>query len=76
MKTTNLKVTGMTCGHCQAAVERALRAQPGVGSVKVDLAGGRAEVEHDEKAVAVEKLIAAVADEGYSATVADNRIAD
>lgn len=69
MKTTRLKITGMTCGHCKAAVERALRSQPGVQNATVDLAGGGAEVEYDERDVAVEKLIEAVVEEGYSAVV-------
>ncbi|GAB6180555.1 copper chaperone CopZ [Desulfotomaculum defluvii] len=32
-----LKVEGMSCGHCKAAVEKALRALSGVEDVKVDL---------------------------------------
>lgn len=48
-------VKGMSCRHCQMAVERELRALPGVEGVKVDLATGRAEVrfagEPDDEAV-------------------------
>jgi copper chaperone len=69
MATTKLKVTGMTCGHCQAAVEQALKRQPGVTTATVKLADGAAEVEFDEGAVAVERLIAAIEDEGYTAVV-------
>lgn len=69
MKTTELRVTGMTCGHCVAAVEKALRGQPGVRAATVQLDGGRAQVEHDEGAVRPEQLIAAVEEEGYAATV-------
>ena len=36
-----IKVKGMSCGHCAAAVTRALQSLPGVSEVKVDLAGGR-----------------------------------
>ena len=43
--TTELNITGMTCGHCVKAVEGALRAIPGVQTVTVDLAGGRATVQ-------------------------------
>lgn len=32
-----LKVEGMSCGHCQAAVEKALKAVAGVTDAKVDL---------------------------------------
>ena len=36
-----IKVKGMSCGHCAAAVTRALQSLPGVSEVQVDLAGGR-----------------------------------
>jgi copper chaperone CopZ len=36
-----IKVKGMSCGHCSAAVTKALQGLPGVSEVTVDLAGGR-----------------------------------
>ncbi len=36
-----IKVKGMSCGHCAAAVTRALQGLPGVSEVKVDLERGR-----------------------------------
>ena len=36
---TNYNVTGMTCGHCVAAVTEEVTAIPGVSEVKVELAG-------------------------------------
>ena len=39
-----LKVDGMSCAHCVTAVDRALRAVPGVADVSVDLEAGRATV--------------------------------
>ncbi|MFC3832489.1 MULTISPECIES: CopZ family metallochaperone [Deinococcus] len=65
--TTELNITGMTCGHCVKAVEGALRAIPGVQAVTVDLAGGRATVQGDADRNA---MLAAVTEEGYSAQVA------
>ena len=38
MSETIIKIEGMSCGHCTAAVEAALKAVPGVQSVVVDLA--------------------------------------
>ncbi len=35
-----IKVKGMSCGHCAAAVTRALQGLPGVSEVKVDLDRG------------------------------------
>jgi copper chaperone len=36
-----IKVKGMTCEHCVAAVTKAVASLPGVSNVKVDLASGR-----------------------------------
>jgi copper chaperone len=70
MKTTRLQVEGMTCGHCVSTVEKALRNQTGVRNASVHLESGAAEVEYDEASVAPEQLIAAIREEGYSATFA------
>jgi len=64
MSTQNLKVSGMTCGHCAHAVTAALQKVPGVTAVEVRVEHGRARVEGDAKP---EALIAAVADAGYGA---------
>ncbi len=70
MKTTRLQVSGMTCGHCREAVEKALRVRDGVRNATVHLESGTAEVEYEEERVAPEQLIAAVEEEGYSARFA------
>ncbi len=44
MTTTFLRVEGMTCDHCVAAVSRELAAVSGVLDVKVDLRTGAVEV--------------------------------
>lgn len=43
--TTTYAVSGMTCGHCVAAVTDELSKLPGVGKVDVDLATGKIVVE-------------------------------
>ena len=70
MKTTRLKVSGMTCGHCVQTVEKVLRNQSGVRNATVHLDSGAAEVEYDEARVAPEQMIAAIEEEGYSAAFA------
>ncbi len=62
-----LNITGMSCGHCKAAVEGALRKVSGVKTVEVSLEQGRARVEGDR--VEVQALIVAVIAEGYDAKV-------
>ena len=64
MTTTQLNITGMSCGHCVKAVEKALRGVPGVQSAEVSLEAGRATVQGDADAQA---LMAAVKEEGYGA---------
>lgn len=63
-----LKVEGMTCGHCEQAVRRALAQVPGVTAVlEVDRTQQRATVEGDADLAA---LIAAIKDEGFQASAA------
>lgn len=59
------KVAGMTCGHCQKAVEAAIGQLDGVQSVRVDLKAGEAKVVGHVNDQAV---TAAVDDAGYAAT--------
>lgn len=66
MNTVQLQVTGMSCGHCVAAVTRALKTVPGTQDAQVDLATGRATV---QGSAATEALVKAVADEGYGVTL-------
>ena len=40
MTTTDLKITGMTCGHCVASVQEELGEIAGVSAVDVDLNAG------------------------------------
>ena len=63
-----LEVTGMTCGHCEASVKRALEGVDGVEEVvSVARDPGAAEVEGDvDPAV----LVKAIEEAGYQAKVA------
>ena len=63
--TTNLKIEGMTCGHCVRGVTQALEAVPGVQAAKVELEGGTAAVTHNES-VTLAALTHAVEEEGYA----------
>ncbi len=70
MATLKLRVSGMTCGHCQMKVEKALLGASGVYSAVVDLSGGEAEVDFNDDTTTTDQLLAAVAKAGYSAKVA------
>lgn len=64
---TELKVEGMSCGHCQTAVKGALEEVPGVKGVEVDLARGLARI---DGVVETQALLSAVQEAGYRATPA------
>lgn len=70
LKTVRLAVGGMSCSHCQQAVEKALKNQDGVRSATVHLDEGAAEVEYDDARVSPEQMAAAIRDEGYEAGIA------
>lgn len=61
-KQRTFEVSGMTCAHCKTAIERAIRLVPGVSSVCVDLAAGKAVVmgSFDQQ-----RIVEAIVDAGY-----------
>jgi len=63
-ETIHLSISGMTCGHCVASAEKALKAVSGVESVEVNLEPGEAIITGTANA---ETLIAAVSSAGYEA---------
>ncbi|MGA8942563.1 MAG: copper ion binding protein [Thermoactinomyces sp.] len=63
MKEQNLRVEGMSCHHCVAAIEGALK-EIGV-KAKVDLNGGIVKVTFDEQAVDLSKIKETIEDQGY-----------
>jgi copper chaperone CopZ len=64
-ETTHLTVTGMTCGHCVAAVTEELSALSGVSHVDVDLASGAVTIT-STAALDAAQVEAAVAEAGYA----------
>ncbi|MCM2303710.1 MAG: mercuric transporter MerT family protein [Elusimicrobia bacterium] len=61
-----LKVSGMDCAACTAAIKQSVEKVPGVLSADIDFPGGRATVVSDGKAEA-EAVIRAVETAGYKA---------
>lgn len=64
MATSTYTVTGMTCGHCVASVQKEIGKIDGVTSVDVDLASGRIQVESAAPLTDAE-VVAAVDEAGY-----------
>jgi copper chaperone len=63
MQTITLQVQGMSCGHCVNSVEGALKEIGAEG--KVDLAGGKVEIQFDEAKLQVETIKEAIEEQGY-----------
>jgi copper chaperone len=63
MKTLNLTIEGMSCGHCLNAVNQSLATLPGVAVKSVVI--GRASVSYDPAAIEPGKISAAVEAAGY-----------
>jgi Cu+-exporting ATPase len=64
-----LEVKGMHCAGCVAAVEKSLKAQPGVEDAVVNLTTERALVYFSPHIISPEKLVAAVNATGYHAAI-------
>jgi copper chaperone len=56
-------VTGMTCGHCEKAVTRAVHQIDPQAQVTIDRAANKVEVQTEQ---AREQISKAIADEGYA----------
>lgn len=56
-------VTGMTCGHCEKAVTRAVKQLDPQAEVTIDRAANKVEVQSEQSRTLLSK---AIADEGYA----------
>jgi copper chaperone CopZ len=63
-KTIEITVSGMSCQHCVAAVDKAVRAVPGVTDAAVDLAAGAVKV---TGAFDRQQVVQAIKTAGYEA---------
>lgn len=66
----NFQVRGMTCGHCEAAVTRAVRSVDPAAEVAVDRAAGRVSVDTSADPRALKE---AIETEGYTAELDSSR---
>ena len=66
METMNLKIDGMSCGHCVARVEKALKKLEGVHVRKVQV--GSADIVYDPERTPFSRIREALDDAGYTAT--------
>jgi copper chaperone len=64
MKSEELKITGMTCGHCVMSVRKELSKLPGVEVRDVQI--GSALISYDEAKVSGARIKSAVVDAGFA----------
>jgi copper chaperone len=67
MRSATIHITGMSCGHCLHAVQRALGSLSGVQLDSLQI--GRAVVTYDEAVIEPSAIESAIAEAGYSATL-------
>ncbi|MDR2860315.1 MAG: copper chaperone CopZ [Elusimicrobiota bacterium] len=60
-----LNVEGMSCQHCVAAVNEAVKSLSGVKSVSVSLEDKTATVEFESSKVTLDEIKAAIEEQGY-----------
>ena len=63
MAQLNLKISGMSCGHCVKAVEKALDQTAGVQARTV--AVGSAHITFDPAQASPDRILAVIREEGY-----------
>jgi len=69
MERLNLTIEGMSCDHCVRAVRGRLERTPGVKVDDVNV--GSATLEYDPARTTLDDIEEAIADEGYTAFVAE-----
>lgn len=72
-RTAKLAVEGMSCGSCAATITAALKEIDGVKDAKVSAPRKQAIVQYDPTKVTPEKLVEAVNETGFTATLAGQK---
>ncbi|MDD2553813.1 MAG: copper ion binding protein [Desulfotomaculaceae bacterium] len=65
MDKITLHVDGMSCGHCKAAVEKALKELDGIRGAEADIAAKTVTVTYDAGRVGRDDISGAITDAGY-----------
>lgn len=65
MEKTTLKIKGMHCASCSAAIEVSLKKEKGIKSVNVNIASEKAQIEFDPKEIDIDRIKNAIGLAGY-----------
>ena len=66
MEKATIKVSGMSCGHCENAVTEELT-EAGVSACKADSAKGEVYVEYDPSTITLDRIKEVITETGYEA---------
>jgi len=66
MEKKTVKINGMSCNHCVAAVTEALSGISGLEKIKVDLKSGNASFNYDPDKAGMDRIKAAIEEAGFS----------
>lgn len=73
MKKETFNIQGMTCSSCSSHVDRAVRKLEGIKNVNVNLLSNSMVVEYNEKLLDTQKIIKAVEEVGYGASLQEKK---
>jgi len=65
MTVRTLSVPGISCDHCKASIEGAVRGLPGVESVSVDIPAHNVDLSFDDSLVGIDQIIEVIEGAGY-----------
>ena len=65
MSKTVLSVPDISCEHCDKTITGALKGQPGINSVKVDIEAKTVKLDYDDAAITLAAIGTILDDEGY-----------
>ncbi|GAF14682.1 copper(I) chaperone CopZ [Bacillus sp. JCM 19046] len=67
MEQATIAVTGMSCGHCVASIEKALTNLSGVDQVSVSLEKSEVDVSYNQELITINEIKEEIEDQGYDA---------
>ncbi len=65
VKSTRLRIAGMTCASCRNKIEKKLRSTAGIQSAKVDFSAGTADIVYDAGKITISGMSALISKLGY-----------
>ena len=69
MTKITIHVEGMSCGHCELAVQEAVQKNPGVKKVKASKKKKEATIQFDETQTSPEKMVESIQAIGFTASL-------